>query len=391
MSTSLPSPSTAPTTATSDAPPGTASPPRRLGLAAGIWSLLVAVTGAIWLIAPDSYPDQLTPDGDGGALTELVEPGVVSSILVALGVGGIALAVALARGGGRARGVTSVAAAYAVVFGLLLTDLSLLVTFGYGIALLGPPVALVAIAALAVRRTGARWLLAGLLAAIVVVVALLDLDGAVGSGFLEGLGDGLRRSGSRMLANLASFAGGVLWGLLALRSAGVRWWGDRPATTSYVAPRRDWGWWATIVAAAGPLGYVLIRMTWLTPWPIGPAADELDSDPALRLFGLFLGFAAIGGSVLTLGLLARWGTVYPRWLPVVGGRPVSPTWPTVTAIVVGVAITVAGRSMVQMLLVERDYEGFLVLLLMPFPIWGPALILAAIAYHRRRHTAPTPG
>ena len=141
-----------------------------------------------------------------------------------------------------------------------------------------------------------------------------------------------------------------------------------------------------MVAALCPLPYALMRMTWLTPWPTIMDAAELDANPAMRIFGLSLGFAAIGGSVLTAGLLRGWGSIYPPWIPFVGGRPVSPIWPTVLAIVVGTALTVAGRSMAQMSfggtdVVASKVEAFL---LLPFPVWGPLLIAAAIAYYRRR-------
>ena len=131
-----------------------------------------------------------------------------------------------------------------------------------------------------------------------------------------------------------------------------------------------------------------MRMTWLTPWPVWMDAAQLDAEPAMRVFGLSLGFAAIGGSVLTLGLLMRWGSVYPRWIPIVAGRTVSPVWPTVLAIIVGIAVTVAGRSLTQMMVTGVDVEiadpeFFLV---MPFPVWGPLLIAAAVAYYRRRTT-----
>lgn len=111
-------------------------------------------------------------------------------------------------------------------------------------------------------------------------------------------------------------------------------------TATYIRPRRDRGWWVTLLAAAGPL-------------------------------------------------LARWGTTYPRWAPAVDGRPVSPGRPTLTAVGVGFAIAVAGRAMIQMILVEFELQvaSAKVLLLMPFPIWGPALVAPAIAYHRRRPAA----
>src|SRR5699024_11857442 len=41
----------------------------------------------------------------------------------------------------------------------------------------------------------------------------------------------------------------------------------------------------TIIAACGPLPYALIRLTWLTPWPLlGGCVAE--ADPSLRLWGL---------------------------------------------------------------------------------------------------------
>ena len=186
-----------------------------------------------------------------------------------------------------------------------------------------------------------------------------------------------------MLVSLVSFVGGALWLLVALRATGMR--RAQPAAASYVAPRRDWGCWVTVVAALCPLPYALLRMTWLTPWPTIIDADTLAEQPAMRIFGLSLGFAAIGGAVLTIGLLMRWGSVYPRWVPVVGGRPVSPVWPTVLAVVVGAAVTVAGRSMLQLTYTEDDLLSKVeTLLVLPFPVWGPLLIAAAIAYYRRR-------
>jgi hypothetical protein len=127
-------------------------------------------------------------------------------------------------------------------------------------------------------------------------------------------------------------------------------------------------------------------MTWLTPWPFWVSAEQLEAHPEMRIFGLSLGFAAVGGSILTLGLLLRWGSVYPRRLPWLGGKPVSPTWPTVLAVVVGAAVTVAGRSMIQLALQGSvlPLAAVETLLILPFWAWGPLLIAAGIAYYRRR-------
>ena len=131
-------------------------------------------------------------------------------------------------------------------------------------------------------------------------------------------------------------------------------------------------------------------MTWLTPWPIGFDAATLEAQPEMRLFGLLLGFAALGGSVLTIGLISRWGVVFPAWLPVLRGRPVPVMAAVVPGLAVAAAITVAGHSVVQQAFTEGwDVEGFTMvgLLLFPFPVWGPLLGAATLAYWQRRRDA----
>lgn len=371
------------------APPRTVRPPLGLGAITGVVSGLVAAAAGSWLARPETYPDHLRPDSGSGSLFELVEPTVGASLLLALGLAGVLLSIVVSRVAGGSRLACAAAAAVGGVHLLLFTDLTLLVTFGYAVAILGPPALILYVAAAAVRSPRLRWVLAALVAAGAAVALTLGVDAAAVEDFWRGLGSGLRRAGVGMILNLVAFTGGMAWVVLALRVSGLRWWGDRPASTTYVAPRRDWGWWITLLAALGPLPYAAVRMTWLTPWPAFAGGGDLDADPAIRVFGVCLGFAALGGSVLTLGLLARWGTTYPGWVPGVGGRAVSPGWPTLTAIGVGLAITVAGRAMVQMILTEEDTEVPVVevLLILPFPVWGPLLVAAAVAYHQRRHPA----
>jgi MFS family permease len=355
-------------------------------LAATAWSALAAALGAWWLAVPDAYPDHLDgPTGDG-SLVSLIEPTLVSSVVLALGIVGVlAGSTAGRRDTGGSRWLVPLGAAYAVVFGLLATDLSILVSFGYSTAILGPPLLFGYLVLASVHRPSMRWVVGGLAVSAVAIATTAGLE--TFADFGRGLGEGLERSGIGMLVVLGSFIGGALWLLVALRASGMPR-AQASTATSWVPPRHDWGWWATVIAALSPLPYALLRMTWLTPWPTIVDAETLAEQPALRIFGLSLGFAAIGGSLLTAGLVMRWGSVYPRWIPVVGGRTVSPTWPTVFALVVGISVTVAGRSMVQMAMIDDQMEigtaeTFLVL---PFPVWGPALIAAAIAYYRRRTT-----
>jgi hypothetical protein len=376
------------TTTTASPPVPSTSPPATsrswIELAATAWSALAAAVGAWWLTVPDAYPDHLDGTASDGSLIGLLEPTLVSSILVVLGVVG-ALAAVIDTGRPR-RWLVPLGAAYAGVFGLLATDLSLLVTMGYSTAIFGPPILFGYLVMASVRQPALRWVVTGLAAVALAGVIAYGADFGTFAEFGRGLGEGLGRSGIGMLVVLASFVGGTLWLLVGLRAAGLRR-GRASTAAPYIRPHRDWGWWITVIAALCPLPYAMLRMTWLTPWPTIVDAGTLEAQPSLRIFGLCLGFAAIGGAVLTIGLLMRWGSVYPRWIPVVGGRPVSPVWPTATAVVVGVAVTVAGRSMLQMTFTEEDVmTKWETMLMLPFPVWGPLLIAAAIAYYRRRTT-----
>jgi hypothetical protein len=313
----------------------------------------------------------------------LLPPGAVPAVaaaFAALGVLGIPLALALGRARRDARGRTALPAAgatYAVVLGVVVPDVQLLAVLGYALALAGPPVVVVLLAAGA--RRSPRNLLA--LAVIAGAVALGVLVGEIGAPTLQMLRavrDGAERVGTRPLVLAVMLAGGVLFA--ALTMAATR--RDAAGATVLGRPGRldRWGRAATWVAAACPLPYVLVRMTWLTPWPLG-VPDGQSLDGGVRVFGLLLGLAALGGALLTLGLVARWGEVFPAWLPGLRGRPVPVLAAVLPAGVVSVVLCAASVSLV--LLSAQAGMAWLVLLI-PAPVWGPALGLATLAYHRRR-------
>jgi hypothetical protein len=371
------------TTTTTTSRPISSTPARPrswIERAALTWSALAAAVGAWWFAVPDAYPNHLEGSASDGSLVALLEPTVVSTALLLLGLVGVVAAAT-------SRMLVPVGLSFAVVFGLLATDLGLLVAMGYTTAIFGPFLLFGYLVAASVRRPALRWVVGAMAVGAVALVAATGAGRSAFAEFGQDMGDGLERSGIAMLVVLVSFVGGALWLLVALRAAGMF---QVHAASAYVDWRRgsasrDWGWWVTVIAALCPLPYALLRMTWLTPWPTIIDSDTLANEPAMRIFGLSLGFAAIGGAVLTIGLLMRWGSVYPRWVPGVGGGPVSPVWPTAAAVVVGAAVTVAGRSMLQMSFTEEDVmTKWETLLMLPFPVWGPLLIAAAIAYYRRR-------
>jgi len=129
----------------------------------------------------------------------------------------------------------------------------------------------------------------------------------------------------------------------------------------------------------------------LTPWPVGmPSGDVLE--PAIRLFGLTLGAAALGGAVLTVGLIRPWGEVWPSWIPVLRGRPVPVRFPVIAGGLVAVVLLAATPGLVGpgiSGLLAGDLHRAAFLVLFPTLPWGLALGVAVLAYAQRRRGACT--
>ena len=141
---------------------------------------------------------------------------------------------------------------------------------------------------------------------------------------------------------------------------------------------------ATILAAACGLPYVLSRLTWLAGNPIGIPQERFETDPGVQAMGLLLGLCGLLAATLTIGLIRPWGCVFPRWLPVVGGRPVPVLFPTLTAAAIGAVMTIAGKSLVHAYIenwADGEEVSVLYLFLLPLPVWGPALLVAAWGYY----------
>lgn len=80
--------------------------------------------------------------------------------------------------------------------------------------------------------------------------------------------------------------------------------------------------------------------------PVAPGCSRRDRlhRRRLRVFGILLGLAALGGAVLTLGLVSRWGEVFPAWLPGFRGRPVPVLAAVVPATLVAVVLCASSIS-----------------------------------------------
>jgi hypothetical protein len=344
-------------------------------IAAFLWSLTAIPIGLWQLLDPAGGPFTHELYEPTFTLPDAVPAWAGPAALVAAGVLGLLAA--------RARpALWPVAAAYAVVFGMLLSTTSPIAFAGYLCAFV-LPLAVAAVPVLLARGAVGRIVAAAAVAALLTVLGLTGVVdyGAVGE-FLRMLGGRFAEIGVFMLVQVWVVAGGFIWAALALSL--VLNGRDGRGAPAWLAPERAerWGRAASWIAFACALPYGLIRLTWLTPWAwLGGPIDSSQIDPATRVWGLCLGFAALGGGLLCLGMTYRWGTRWPFWMPVVKGRPVPPKLAIVPATAVAALFTFTSLPFVALAIRQDALElvwGF------PFYIWGPALAAATLAYAIRR-------
>jgi hypothetical protein len=347
--------------------------PRPLLLGALVAGLLAAVLGASWFLAPraelfggppEASPLEqlLGPAGSGAALA--------IAALLAVATALAALARSLPRPALRAVAVLQV-----LVAGIGMGSFSTLSTAGYLLALAMPLV--IALLVVQVMRryprarlgTGLAVALAATVGATALRPALAELAGYMAPALIADL--------PAIAATLLLVAVGALWAAIAALS--LRADGGARRATAWVARHRVL---FTVLAACGPLPYALLRLTWLTPWPLlAPEALDLST----RVWGLALSTGSWLGVVLTLGLIRPWGEVFPRWMPVLAGREV----PIAAAAVPGgVVAALMSFAALPMLIGVPGLPVTTVLsfaVIFPCWLWGPALGLAVWGYvgHRR--------
>lgn len=178
-----------------------------------------------------------------------------------------------------------------------------------------------------------------------------------------------------------SMLGGALWALVAI--------GHRPSPKADRARLERWRVPVTYAAALLALPYPIVRISWALGIPLGVPPSMLDAnDLALRLGETGLGLLAVGGAVLTIGLVRPWGERFPRWVPFAGGRRVPVWFAVVPAIAAALMIGQAGLRVTAWALANADPitatnwgSGGPGLLFVP---WAVAMALAAYAYYRHR-------
>lgn len=345
----------------------------------GLGGLLTLGLGLWWLIDPtrNVFANHVDPL----ALTPAMPPLVSAALLT--GVGFLSLlttgliVVQRTRTGGPSRLVTISSVAVFLGFFLLISDASLLMMLGYLLAGALPAGILVAMVLGWRRSVPFRFLVVLTVVAIGVwawVTPTVTLASAAAlPAIIAGVVADLPLSDVLLLPFAACLAawGVLLSGLIRCSDVAHRI-GD---TVGRVRLPVTW------IAALCPLPYFLVRLSWLVP---GISVGPEDMSGELRIWGLLLGGAAALGSVLTIGLLCRWGRIFPAWMPRIGGRPVPVATAVVPATLVGIAVTVSAAPMI----VDAARHGSLALLEatvgLPFWLWGPALLIATWAYARHR-------
>jgi len=146
-------------------------------------------------------------------------------------------------------------------------------------------------------------------------------------------------------------AGGFLWAGAAVaygrRTRGAcAYCGRSDAGGGWTTPSAAarWGRWATYVAVIVPLPYAAIRWAWALGIPFGITEEFLREGQEIGLWraGAALSTVDLAGAILTLGLVQRWGEVFPRWMVGLSGRRVPPAMAIVPASLVSVMVTSAG-------------------------------------------------
>jgi hypothetical protein len=339
--------------------------------AAVAWSLVYAALGIYWTVGGHGFP--YTPEtmsDDLGPLLGRFGPGVAWIVVMMAGIPAAAVGAAMLRGA-RSRALRplliTAGALLAGVLLLLMTALNLLVKLGY-----------------------------------FPYIIFRLITGAEVSSYLEGY------TQWTTVHQLLCLLGGFLWlaatVCYARRSAGAcLYCGRRDGPEGWTSPDQAarWGRIAVYVAMVAPIFYALTRYAWALGFPLG-MNEELfrrGQESGNWIGGaLFLGNFILVGAFLMLGLVQRWGEVFPRWMVGLAGRRVPIALAVVPASLASVLLIVGGigiwYGLAQMVansaasgaegigLIREITFGVGPTLL--FPVWGLALAVATLGYYYRR-------
>lgn len=338
-----------------------------------VWSLVYAALGIYWAVSGSGFP--YTSDAAANELKPLLVlfgPTVAWIVVIFAGIPAAALGTAMLRGKqSRVPRLFSITAG-ALLAGILLlfmSDLLLLETLGY----------------------------------IPYAIVGLVTGGKVGQIYLAALD----QNKWNIAQQLFCLAGGFLWLAATIcysrRSADAcLYCGRRDGPEGWQSPgqAKRWTRIAVVVALVAPVFYAFTRYAWALGIPLGLTKEHLRSgqESGLWISGLFLASFGLAGALLMLGLVQRWGEVFPRWMVGLAGRRVPIALAVVPASFVSVLLVVGGMAIWSALprmianlaaagAQESEIIGGIVFEVGPtllFPLWGIALAVATLGYYFRR-------
>lgn len=346
--------------------------------AAVVWSLIYAALGLYWAKSGHGFPFAIEPMvGTGGPVTGMFGPAIAWVVVFMAGIPAVGVGTAMLGGGRRFRLFLIIAGVLlAAVLLLFMADLNLLVMLAYIPYIIFRLLTRAEIGIYTDSLIQSRWLIAH---------QLLCLAG----GFL-------------WLAATVSYA--------RKSSAACMQCGRRDGPEGWTSPERaaHWGRIAVYAGMVVPVLYAITRYAWVLGFPLGMSEEYLRSgqESGMWISGLFLANFGLVGALLTLGLVQRWGEVFPRWMISLAGRQVPIGLAVVPAAIVSVLLIVGGigiwsglEKMVTNLAANGaegvEVTGAVIFQLGPtllFPVWGVLLAVATLGYfYRRRGTCKVCG
>lgn len=344
--------------------------PRWTPYAAVAWSLIYGALGVYWAVSGRGFPySPETVSGGTGAVVGRFGPGVAWIVVMMAGIPAAAVGTAMLRGV-RNRVLRplfmTAGALLAGVLLVLMADLNLLTLLGY----------------------------------IPFTIFRLFTGSDIGF-YLKELAQWT------VVHQVLCLIGGFLW-LAATVSYGRRsggaclYCGRRDGTVGWQRPKEAarWGRIAVYVSMVVPVLYAIPRFAWALGFPLGMSEEYLrgGQESGIWISGLFLATFGLVGAVLTLGLVQRWGEVFPRWMIGLAGRGVPIALAVVPASLVSVLLMVGGiaiwSDLGQMVAAleaagaeDMELIGEIIFQVGPtllFPVWGVALAVATLGFYYRR-------
>ncbi len=344
---------------------------RWMPYAAVTWSVIYAALGIYWAVSGGGFPYTAETASDAmGPLLGRLGSGVAWIVVILAGAPAAAMGAAMLRGvrGRLLRPLFITAGALlAGILLLLMTALNLLVLLGY-----------------------VPYTIVGLFTGSQISQIMLE-----------------EWTEWATIHQLLCLIGGFLWlpatVIYARRSGDACvYCGRRDGPEGWTSPVKAarWGRIAVYVAMVAPVFYALTRYAWALEIPLGMTEEYLRSgqETGMWISGLFLATFILAGAVLMLGLVQRWGEVFPRWMFGLAGRRVPIALAVIPASLASVLLIVGGvgiwLGLGQMAAnlaatgpegIELVWELFIqVGPTLLFPVWGAMLAVATLGYYYRR-------